>query len=110
MSIEDKIDRLASAIEALTVLLQAEYRRRAGQPEEVKPPVKPAAKKPAKPKEPEPKIDYTQIAATIARLAKDKGRDAALKALQTFNAKSGKDLKPDQYEAFIAHCGGNGAS
>ena len=52
--------------------------------------------------EPVTPVDYPAVQAAILKVANAKGRDTALGILATFNAKAGKELKPEQYEAALA--------
>lgn len=78
-------------------------------PEPIQAPVKkeeptPEPTKPAvKVEEPAAEISYDQVASKLIALAKAKGREAAISLLADFNAKSGKDLKTEQYSDVISH-------
>lgn len=49
-----------------------------------------------------PTVDYPTVQASILKVANAKGRDRALEILGTFGAKTGKELKPEQYDAALA--------
>lgn len=49
-----------------------------------------------------PEIGYPQVQAAILKVANSKGREAALEVLAKFDAKAGKELKPEQYVAALA--------
>ena len=57
---------------------------------------------PASSAEDAPKIDYSDVQAATTALAAAKGRDAAINCLAEFDVKNGKDLREDQWGAYVA--------
>lgn len=49
-----------------------------------------------------PKIEYADVQAATTALAAAKGRDAAIGCLAEFDVKNGKDLREDQWGAYVA--------
>lgn len=47
---------------------------------------------------------YQDVAALITKVSRNVGRDAAVELLDSFGAKRGPDLKPEQYADVIAAC------
>lgn len=113
MSIERSIERLAEAVENLTVALgdsAIPSVAPAPEPKAEKPAPEPKAEKPKaeKPKPaPEPKAEaaieasLTDVSTALKDLMKDHGRDAAVAVLGKFKAANVKALKPDQFTAVI---------
>jgi len=62
----------------------------------------PKAEEPASPPEPADPVTYEQVAAAITAVAAKHGRQGALDVLGRFGAKSGKELKPEQYAEVVA--------
>ena len=125
MSIEKSIERLAEAVEKLTVALgetvsvsipasdfakAAEAVVQAEKPKPAPEPKKPKAEKPAPKAEtpaPEPAertpaaASLTDVSTALKDLMKDHGRDAAVAVLGKFKAANVKALKPGQYAGVI---------
>jgi phage tail tape-measure protein len=94
---------VAQQVEAKREAVKAAQPKPAKAPKEEKP--EPVAEQPAPAPEPEqaaPAVDYPTVQKAVLNLANSKGRDAALGVLAGFNVKSGKELKPEQYEAVLA--------
>lgn len=47
---------------------------------------------------------YQDVAALITKVSRNVGRDAAVELLESFGAKRGPDLKPEQYADVVAAC------
>ena len=129
MAIEDDLAQINRSVQALAgvaeqlrqqlaVLVQAlvaANKSRATAPNAAKPP-KPKGKRGRKakaaangvdhaPAEPEPAaISYDELSAAVTAVVDGKSVAAAIEILGRFGAKSGRDLKPEQYEAVIAAC------
>ena len=118
MSIERSIERLAEAVEALTVALgdsAIPSTAPAPEPKAEKPAPEPKAEKPkaekpapnAETPAPEPKAEaaieasLTGVSTALKDLMKDHGRDAAVAVLGKFKAANVKALKPAQFTAVI---------
>jgi hypothetical protein len=55
-------------------------------------------------------IEYPVVSAAITAAVGKHGRDAVIALLEPFKAKSGKDLKPEQYAEFLEKLSGIGAT
>ncbi len=98
---------VAQQVEAKREAVKAAQPKPAKAPKEEKPAevVEPPQQAPAEAVEPPqqaPAVDYPTVQKAVLNLANSKGRDAALEVLAGFNVKSGKELKPEQYEAVLA--------
>lgn len=47
---------------------------------------------------------YNDVVAAVTKVAKAKGRDAAVAVFRDFGVANGKELKPEQYAAVVAAC------
>ncbi len=100
-------DKYRSSLQAKREAVKAAQPKPAKAPKEEKPAevVEPPQQAPAEAVEPPqqaPAVDYPTVQKAVLNLANSKGRDAALEVLAGFNVKSGKELKPEQYEAVLA--------
>lgn len=53
---------------------------------------------------------YNDVVAAVTKVAKAKGRDAAVGVFAAFGVANGKELKPEQYAAVVAACAKAGAA
>ena len=112
MSLEDKVQHVVQEMQGLTNAITQLASIIRAQPLSPQPPktgrqpaasaVQGAPAAAAAPKKEEPKAPtYDTVKSAILQLAQEKGREAAVTVLAKFGATSGKDLKPEQYEAAL---------
>lgn len=102
MSLEAQLEQLNKNVAQLITLLanpaqpvEAAAQRVNNTPAKPKPPGKPQAEIAAP-------LDYKPVGEAILKLASAKGRNTAIALLAKFNAKTGKELKPEQYAECLA--------
>ena len=122
MSLEANIAELTAAVKELTAQLRVIHPHAPAELPKIEAPVKegkeaPKSESATTPKsspqsaqtptksseESQPAVSYKEVGDCIIAISK-MSRDKAIATLARFGAKSGKDLKPEQYPAFIAYC------
>lgn len=120
MSLEEALRENTAAVRELIAVLKAVLKAPAA-PVEYKPttavaaednPTMPAVEPVADPAPTQPTAEavadpapsYKDVAASVTKLAREKGRDAALAVLTKFGAAKLPDVKPDCFAAVIAAC------
>lgn len=111
MHLEEALRENTTAVRELIAVLKAVLKA----PVEYKPTM-PAVESVADPAPTQPAVEsvaaapsYTEAAAAVTKLAREKGRDAAIAVLTKFGAVKLPDVRPEQFAAVIAACETAGA-
>ncbi|WP_018694530.1 hypothetical protein [Algicola sagamiensis] len=101
MSLEQQLESLKHAIEALTATMQQQSVAQETAKPSPKPQAKPAAKKEAAPANEAPAFTKDDVRAALQALVEDKGKNAGIAIMKEFKVRNINELNVEEYANVI---------